>query len=153
MDPRTQDAFGEWLGRYDWDYFGTFTFSMPRRSSAIAPVARWWRYASSITRQCVPAYARAFIADEFHRDGERFHAHALLYSDPQAWQDDLWGTWRKHWGRERILRFDPAKGAAHYCAKYMLKESRRQAEWRFVEWHEGQISDGSDLEAAHPYPV
>lgn len=90
--------------------------------------------------------ARAFIADEFYRDRERVHVHALLQSDPRAHQEYLWGSWRKHWGRERILRFDPKKGASYYCAKYLMKDEHGRGEFRFVEWHEGLVSDGSDIE-------
>jgi len=88
---------------------------------------------------------RAFIADEYDRDGERVHVHALLQSDPTAWQQYLFGSWRKHWGRERILKFDPSKGAGWYCAKYLLKDQQERGDWAFVEWSEGLISDGSDL--------
>lgn len=142
MDRETAHVMGDWLAEFEWDYFGTFTFSRPRRSSGIEPVTRWWTYMAA---GCPSVSGRAFIADEYHACGERFHVHALLQSDPTAHQDYLWGSWRKHWGRERILRFDPRKGAAWYAAKYLLKESRERAEWRFVEWHEGLVSDGSDL--------
>jgi len=92
----------------------------------------------------------AFIADEFDRDGERLHVHALLYSDVGVDQRRLWGSWRKFWGRERILKFNPHLGASYYCAKYLLKESRRSADWRFVTWDDGRISDGSDIDIIEP---
>ena len=147
MDLQLSEVFGEWLSRFEWDYFGTFTFSKARRSSGIGPVARWWSYMAA---NCPSVSARAFIADEFHRDGDRIHVHALLQSDPIAHQHRLWGSWRRHWGRERILKFNPHLGAAHYCSKYMLKESQDRADWRLVEWHEGLISDGSDIELIEP---
>jgi len=150
MDPQTQAVFGEWLSGFEWDYFGTFTFGHPRRSSGITPVIRWWSYMAA---NCPSVYARAFVADEFDRDHSRVHVHALLHSDPVAVQDRLWGSWRKHWGRERILRFDPGKGAAWYCAKYLLKEDQHRADWQFVEWHEGLRSDGSDLTSAYAVPA
>lgn len=135
-------VFGEWLDTYEWDYFATFTFAMPRKSSGIDPVKRWW---GRMAANSPSVSARAFIADEYHRDGERFHVHALLQSDPTAYQDYLWGSWRKHWGRERILKFDKGRGAAFYCGKYLIKDEQMRAEWRFVEWHEGLASDGSDI--------
>jgi len=136
------EVFGSWLAEYEWDYFGTFTFQMARKSSGIGPVARWWARMAEMN-YC--PYGRAFIADEMHRDGERVHVHALLYSDRTVWQEYLWGSWRKHWGRERILRFDKAKGAAYYCSKYLIKDQCGSGEWRMIEWKEGQISDGSDI--------
>jgi len=142
MDRETALVMGDWLSEFEWDFFGTFTFSRPRKSSGIGPVQRWWHYMAAGSPS---VSGRAFIADEFHRDGERFHVHALLQSDPTPHQEYLWGSWRKHWGRERILRFDPRKGAAWYAAKYLLKESRERADWKFVEWDEGLASDGSDL--------
>jgi len=147
MDSQLSAVFGDWLSRYSWDYFGTFTFSMPRRSSGIGPVVRWW---SRMAANSPSLSAQAFIADEFHRDRERIHVHALLWSDPIVDQSYLWGSWQKYWGRERILKFNPHLGAAHYCGKYMLKQSQDRAEWRFVEWREGLISDGSDIELIEP---
>jgi len=117
---------------------------MPRKSDAIGPVVRWWgRYAANSPS----VSGRAFLAEEYHRDGERLHVHALLHSDPTQWQEYLFGKWRKYYGHERILKFDKAKGAAFYCAKYLMKTEEQRAEWRFVEWHEGVICDGSQLEA------
>jgi len=136
------EVFASWLSEYEWDYFATFTFEMPRRSSGILPVTRWW---ARMAANSPSVSGRAFIADEMHRDGERVHVHALLHSDPQAWQQYLWGSWRKHWGRERILRFDKSKGAAWYCSKYLIKDQCGIGEWKFVEWIEGQLSDGSDI--------
>lgn len=134
--------FGDWLSEFEWDYFGTFTFSLPRKSDGINPVVRWWaRHAANS-----PSISgRAFLAEEFDRGGERLHVHALLHSDPTQWQKYLFGKWQKYWGRERILKFDKSKGASFYCAKYLMKTEEQRAEWRFVEWHEGQISDGSDI--------
>lgn len=93
---------------------------------------------------------RAFVADEYHSDGDRIHVHALLHSDPTAWQQYLFGTWRKHWGRERILKFDPDQGAGYYCAKYLMKSEQERAEWRFVEWKEGILCDGADIDLSTP---
>lgn len=142
MDAPMSEVFGSWLAEYEWDYFGTFTFSMARKSSGIPPVARWWRSMAELWHS---PHAHAFIADEMHRDGERVHVHALLYSDVHVYQERLWGSWRRYWGRERILRFDKAKGAAYYCSKYLIKDQCDTAEWRFIEWNGGQISDGSDI--------
>jgi len=142
MDAETITAMGDWLNGFTWDYFGTFTFRKARRTSGIDPVIRWWNYMAA---GCPSVGARAFVCDESHRDGERIHVHALLQSDPQAHQDYLWGSWRKYWGRERILKFDQSLGASWYCSKYLLKEKRDTAEWKLVEWHEGLLSDGSDL--------
>lgn len=143
MSAQLCDVFGEWLSNFEWDYFGTFTFELPRKSSGIDPVARWWH---RMAAACPSVEARAFIADEHHRDGERIHVHALLYSDPTAHQDYLWGSWRKHWGRERILKFDPQQGASFYCAKYLIKDQQDRASFRFVTWDEGTMCDGSDID-------
>jgi len=108
---------------------------------------RWW---GSIGLGVPHPYARAFIADEYDRDLERVHVHALLYSDLRIHQHRVWGSWQKYWGRERILKFNKHLGASFYCAKYLLKESQDRAEWRFVEWHEGKVSDGSEIESIAP---
>ncbi len=143
MSGSISHEFGVWLSEFEWDYFGTFTFERARKSSGIDPVKRWW---GRMAANSPSVGGRAFIAEEFDRGKERIHVHALLHSDPTAHQHRLFGSWRKHWGRERILKFDPSKGASFYCAKYLMKDAHGVGDFRFVEWVEGLTSDGSDIE-------
>ena len=62
-----------------------------------------------------------FRADEIGLRG-RFHLHALVTGTAQlrrlSWMDE----WNRRNGYARILAFDPKKGAAYYCAKYVTKQ-------------------------------
>jgi hypothetical protein len=62
------------------------------------------------------------IAEEFGRAGGRFHCHLLVAGVGHLRRDEWWRTAFERFGRTRIEPFDPAQGAAFYCAKYAAKQ-------------------------------
>ena len=130
----TRKALADWLSTFEWDWFCTLTFALPRRSNALSLVPRW------IERSVFPLYIAsglAWFAEEYHADGERLHLHGLIHLDPVPSFERLSKHWRRI-GRCKIEQHDPSRGAVDYCAKYISKDAVGRAEWQMYEWHEGR---------------
>ena len=134
------EAFGDWLSRYPWSHWGTFTFRdyRPKDPSGTLGPARAPAYAgpspmfarraadeylgrlSSPTRGGVPY----FRGDELGPRTGRLHLHMLfaLPPDLQVPAAALKRAWP--YGFAVIEHYDPTKGAAHYIAKYVSKGFR-----------------------------
>lgn len=143
------DAWGRFLGAYPWTWFLTLTFSPQSRGDGVdsagrdtkkaddgpspfrpRPIAetsafRAHRIFETFTREIeksVGAPVAWFRADEYGPQGGRLHLHALMTNTESQHR---W-SWMKRWeelaGYARILPFDPARGAAFYCAKYVAKQ-------------------------------
>jgi hypothetical protein len=65
---------------------------------------------------------KVLIAEEFGRVEGRYHCHALVGGVAHVRRDEWWKKAFKRFGRTRIEPFDPAQGAAFYCAKYAAKQ-------------------------------
>ncbi len=65
---------------------------------------------------------KVLIAEEFGRAAGRYHCHALVGGVAHLRRDEWWETAFKRFGRTLIEPFDPAQGAAFYCAKYAAKQ-------------------------------
>jgi hypothetical protein len=63
-----------------------------------------------------------FRADEYGPHGGRLHLHALVSNVAHLHRFTWMNRWEKRNGYARILPFDPERGAAHYCAKYVIKQ-------------------------------
>jgi hypothetical protein len=122
------NAYGDWfstLGKWDW--FVTLTFRDPNPSAGNWTRPGWslakraWVEFAEFVRPSVGAlqWVRCF---EIQRERGVPHIHGLVgglddtrYSEVSAF------LWRKY-GFNRILDYDPAKGAAYYINKYVAKE-------------------------------
>ena len=62
-----------------------------------------------------------FRADEYGPLGGRLHLHALVSNVGHLRRLTWMDRWDARNGYARILKFDPEKGAAYYCAKYVTK--------------------------------
>jgi hypothetical protein len=71
-----------------------------------------------------------FRGDEYGPEGGRFHIHALMLNTRDLVRMHWLQEWNRRAGWARILPFDPRKGAAFYCAKYVTKEI---GEWELSE--------------------
>jgi hypothetical protein len=58
------------------------------------------------------------IAEEFGRIGGRWHCHILVAGVSRLSRKWCWLEAQRRFGYTRIERFDPARGAAFYAAKY-----------------------------------
>jgi hypothetical protein len=119
------NAWGEFLGRYQWDWFCTFTFREPPKSfTAHRQFQRFARDVSSAAGRPVAW----FRADEIGLLG-RFHLHGLFRGTEHLRRFDWIHEWEKRAGWARILPYDARRGASYYCAKYVTKQ--------FGEWELG----------------
>jgi len=124
--------YGEFLdtlaARYQFDWFGTFTFS-----ALVSPAGAhyWFRKYLHFAEGFTQPYA--FRADEYGPIGGRLHMHALVgnvahlvaycgeHLPPRQWGKEC--CWLHRWpcGYARILPYDPKLGARYYVAKYVSK--------------------------------
>ena len=114
---------GRFLNDYAWDIFATLTFRTPRFRDALPYVRPWLRH---ITRG---RPHRAFVAEEFHKDKERLHLHALVqcaYPIDTYW---AWNWWWKRHGFAKIKPYNPQLKASYYVAKYVAKEIFDTGRW------------------------
>lgn len=131
--PRCVLEMGDFLNKYAWDLFCTFTFrdreipgvrrKLAQTSSAIERIRPWLRYVTK-------GYPhRAFVAEEHHSDGERLHLHALVWVDRPVNCYHAYRWWFKRHGRATVSKYDPKKRASWYCAKYVAKEILESGRW------------------------
>jgi len=117
--PEQGPEWGAWLGAFPWDWFVTQTFpDVVGPEQAARLHKRWTRALEDYERHDV-RQARAL---EFQKRGV-LHYHALLWGvRPDTRRLDWMDAWHAiSGGYARIVQYDPALGAAHYCAKYVTK--------------------------------
>lgn len=119
MTEQLAEAWGTFLAGYPWDWFLTLTFREPPGSFRAHRM--FDRFARDIER-AANAPIGWFRADEYGSIGGHLHIHGLMlgtgHLSRMAWLHE-WNRWA---GFARILPFDPAKGAAFYCSKYVTKQ-------------------------------
>lgn len=121
QQPTAATAWGEWLGTFPWDAWGTLTFAAGEFTHDAASRA-WARFSREFQNQ--HPLGCWFVGHEVGARG-RLHLHCLLGAMLQptpASRTQLWEWWFKRYGRAQIAGYDPERGAAHYCAKYVSKE-------------------------------
>lgn len=145
--PRAADdvrtAWGEWLGGFPWDAWGTLTFRWADPTHAQLDRA-FGRFITTV-RMWADDEAPYFLGHEVGAGG-RAHLHCLI-GGLRGWdgaqRSRLWGWWFKRYGRCEVRGYDPEKGAAHYVSKYITKALAHYDVdlGRWTQWH--QPTNGS----------
>jgi len=138
-DPRNCAlAVGEWLSKYEWDWFWTQTFRDEISDNAALRVVR--RTLMTL-ESLIKGPIGAFYAIEKHkyRGGDDPaalcpHIHMLVYGvrEAEAFGLRRTGVWRmffERYGRMRLEPYDPGKGATWYVGKYIAKEAFDRGDW------------------------
>lgn len=109
-----KDALGDFLDRWSWDWWCTFTFDDNYRShSAKKAVIRF-------LHRVVPEFS-AFLVVEPHRRDFVFHVHALVICNVcDVRRRDVQDKWSIKFGWARIEEYDPSENARFYVGKYIL---------------------------------
>jgi hypothetical protein len=123
-------AYGEFISRWPWEWFVTFTFSEDIHPNAAFKKVRVWtsKLAASI-------YGRHWYkngglywvcAEEYQKQG-RIHFHLLLAGVRETrrltWMDK-WANLDLKTGWARIEAVESNKGTSHYLAKYLGKDGQ-----------------------------
>ena len=122
---------GDWLSRFNWDWFVTLTFrDEPSDYGAWNRAYAWLRWLERSLRRRVGAY----IVVEYHRyrAGPNYmvpHVHLLVTGVAGSQRTSVWERTFQRYGRARILPYDPKLGASYYVAKYVAKEAFSRGEW------------------------
>lgn len=145
----TVAALGGWLDRFPWSSFATLTFRKPRWKDALRFVRPLLRHVASAP-SAVGA-ARAFAAEEHHKDGQRLHVHALIFSPGYPDLTDWWDWWFKKFGRCRFSPYERDKGAHYYVAKYVVKEACEQGRYALFQCVNGRPTDTPNRMLWLPY--
>ncbi len=127
---RLRREWGQFIARWPWEWFATFTFSHATHPERALKLFRVWR--SMLSREIYgrrwykrhPYGVRSVVAVEFHKSGQ-IHLHALL-----AGVGDLRRlTWMDNWedldhlaGYPRIFAVKNNGAVSSYVTKYVAKD-------------------------------
>lgn len=136
------DALAEWLRITPWEWYGTLTF-LDCRDAAYA-ARRFGQWLDRVNRRVWGRRYRkrpsdglwGFVAWERQRRGD-WHAHLVAAgaqgSDVFAAMKDWEAVTRTQANADgsyaRIYVYDPERGGAGYCAKYVTKEAAGDGAW------------------------
>jgi len=113
------EAWGQFLGQFEWDWFVSLTFREEVPTFRAHRLVRW--YTSDLEKAAgVPIFW--FRADEYGERLGRFHIHLLIGNVGHLRRLNWMDEWNRRAGYARILPFEKTKGAAFYCAKYVTKQ-------------------------------
>ncbi|GAI95198.1 unnamed protein product [marine sediment metagenome] len=138
----TRRQYAEWLQGYNWDYFFTSTFRNPRKE----PYYALKHVLNELKEHDV---ARAFLGVEPHQSGD-LHIHGILAGRGEGMRPevalpwDIWDGLFKRFGRAKVEACNTQEAVTGYCAKYILKEQGRAADYYEVygnrlAWQGGQL--------------
>jgi hypothetical protein len=118
------DAYGDWLGEWTWDLFGSLTFpGYPSVTKAERVFSKW---IGDIEKLAGTRKFRYVQVLERGADGENVHFHVLIGGlKPSARRMPLkWaGRWQQIAGYAVIQRFDPDRGGIYYLLKTLVPDS------------------------------
>lgn len=142
MGEASVQAFAAWAGAFPWHTWSTLTYApvSPYSGREQNPTVRSARRAIAWLLERGRVQAAVWVTERGKRFG-RVHNHALLSffpSDPwsiQVDQDETVRTWERTFGWMQAEPFDPVKGAAGYCGKYLRKQD--------CDWDLWQASNNS----------
>jgi len=112
-DREVKQAFAEWLSKYRWTSWGTFTFAKPITNSYLA-LKKFRAYATALN---ITGY---FIAAEWFHRSVGIHLHGLMLYNGDL--TDLWRAWWALYGRNKVDRLHQGDGVFWYCSKYITKD-------------------------------
>jgi len=107
------------LDRYRWTWFTTLTFrDLPKTYTAINRTKKWLRAIEKDEKIDIGYY----LCLEWTKTQNRPHTHLLMGNLEGIRRDKWWCEWYTRYGAARILPFNPARGAASYLTKYVIKD-------------------------------
>jgi hypothetical protein len=125
------EAWGDFLSKYYWSWFVTLTF---REETKSFTGLRKFNAFIRMLQKATSGSVTFFRVDELGRINGRYHIHALVGGVDDLRRLTWMDIWNERNGFATIEPFDPTKGAAWYCAKYLMKAN---GDWEL----------GGDLEA------
>jgi hypothetical protein len=139
---KLRGAWGEFIARWPWEWFATFTFSHDTHSERGLKLFRVW--CSKLSRELYgprwhkrhPYGVRSVVAVEYHKSGQ-IHLHALL-----AGVGDIHRlTWMDKWqeldelaGFPRIYAVEKNDAVSRYVTKYVTKDGEVYLSPNLRQW-------------------
>lgn len=105
---KLRDAFGEWLNRYDWEWFITLTFKRPQ--SLDSSKSSFYGYLRRLK-----SGANHFTV--FEGEKSTLHVHSLLGNTEIKAKKVVEDKWEKKYGIAHVAEYDKGKGARYYMTK------------------------------------
>lgn len=139
---QTKEYYANWLQQYQWDDFLTVTFRSARREPYYALQHVW----HELQRHHV---ARAFLACEPFQACGDIHIHGIVAGRGPGWYPEIqlpWEIWDglfHRFGRSKVEACNSHEAVTMYCAKYILKQQDRVADYYEVfgnkyAWRDGR---------------
>lgn len=121
-------AWAEFLSRWEWEWFGTFTVDPSRALNELSLHRTWNFFINRMNRTLYgPRYPKKIghgvnwvRATEYTKKGVP-HYHALIGYVGKTDRQEVQERWWKVAGFAKIGRIRDAPSAYTYCAKYVLK--------------------------------
>lgn len=114
-------AFGDWLNKYSWDWWATFTFKKDK--SPYGAKKAFLRFVKDIKKDVY-----FFLVIEWHKWRGSVHCHSLIGNVSGIRRLTIMDKWYDIYGIARILPYNKNLGARYYLSKYLIKE---MADWDF----------------------
>ena len=127
---RLRRAYGEFIARWPWEWFATFTFTYATHPERALKLFNVWR--SMLSRELYgrrwykrhPYGIRSVVAVEHHKSGQ-IHLHALLAGVGDlrrlTWMD-IWERLDDLAGYPRIYPVENNSAVSCYVTKYVTKD-------------------------------
>jgi hypothetical protein len=135
------DAYADWLGEWDWDWFGTLTHpGYPSRHKLEQKFNGW---ISELEKEQGTRNFRYAMVMERGAYGDNKHIHVLVGGlkrkvrrFPWPWRD----RWQKVAGQAVVGLFDPRQGGIRYLLKTLLPDNDFEITMKFQERPKARIS-------------
>jgi hypothetical protein len=128
--------WGDWLANgWDWSWFVTMTFDPKRVQAGTrtqwgwgATSRAWDQFVEHVTPEARDSQGLSgsvwwVRGREPHHDSGGTHFHGLIGGLDSGVRRDEANRWLwERYGMNRVDPYDPARGAAHYLTKYVVKE-------------------------------
>jgi hypothetical protein len=126
-NPNVQ-AYGKWLGQYDWDYYCTFTTNYELTLKSARRLMFRFYDMNDFKRL---GSTRLFWAAEPFDTKYGYHTHGLLkvpYGVPINFISDIYqvaagniSKSKSNWHKVDLAPYDKKLGATYYCGKYITR--------------------------------
>jgi len=111
-----RQGLGDWLNRFTWDWWGTFTFRKPKGPDTAKRAFE--KFISELFKG-----SKFYMAMEYPNRSQRIHIHAIIRDDNiLSTKKKLEKIWKDKYGKVEIEKYDSKRGAVYYISKFAASD-------------------------------